>query len=46
MTPNKNLTKNHPVDQNFGSKDKGVMTRNKVHEDLCLIYQVKPKNID
>ena len=35
-TPNKILTKNHPANQIIGSKEKRVMTRNKV--------QVEPKN--
>ena len=41
-----NLTKNHPVDQIVGSKEKGVMTRNRVHDELCLISQVEPKSAD
>ena len=44
--PNRNLTKNHPLEQIIGRKDKGVMTRNKVNEEICLISQVEPKSID
>lgn len=44
--PNRNLTKNHPPEQIIGSIDKGVMTRNKVNEEICLISQVEPKCID
>lgn len=43
-TPKRNLTKNHPVEQIIGSKDKGVMPRNHVHEEVCLISQVEPNN--
>ena len=43
-TPNRNLTKNHPLEQIIGSKDKGVMTRNRVNEEICLISQVEPKS--
>ena len=32
--------------QIIGSKDKGVMTRNRVNEEICLISQVEPKSID
>lgn len=46
VTQNKNLIKNHPVDKIIGREDKGVMTRNKVHEELCLISQVEPKSAD
>ena len=46
MVTNKNMTKNHPGDHIIGSKDKGVMTRSKINEELCLISQVEPKNID
>lgn len=42
-TPNNNLAKNYPSDQIIRSKEKGVMTRNKVHEELCLISQFEPK---
>ena len=45
-TPNKNLTKNHHLDQIIGRKDKGVMIRNKVNEEICLTSQVKPKSVD
>ena len=30
----------------FGSKDKGVMTRNKVNGEICLISLVEPKSTD
>ena len=43
---NKNMTKNHPANQIIGSKDKGVMTRSKINEELCLISQVEPKSAD
>ena len=35
--------RNHPANQIIGSKEKGVMTRSKINEELCLISQVKPK---
>ena len=43
-TPNRNLKKKHPFEQIIGNKDKGVMTRNKVNEEICLISQVEPKD--
>ena len=43
---NKNMIKNHPTEEIIGSKDKGVMTRSRINEELCLISQVEPKNID
>ena len=43
-TPSKNLTKKHPPEQIIGSKDKGVMTRNRVNEEIYLISQAKPKS--
>ena len=42
---NKNMTKNHPTNQIIGSKDKGVMTRSRINEELCLTSQVEPKNV-
>ena len=45
-TPNKNLIRNHSTDQIIGSKEKGVMTRRKINEEICLISQVEPKSID
>ena len=45
-TSNMNLTKNHPPVQIIGSKHKGVMTRNRVNEELCLNSQVEPKSTD
>ena len=43
-TPNKNLIRNHPAKQIIGSKDKGVMTRSRINEELCLISQVEPRS--
>lgn len=40
------MTKNHILKKIIGSRDKGVMTRSRVNEELCLIYQVEPKNVD
>ena len=40
------MIKNHSSKQIIGSRDKGVMTRSRVNEDLCFISQVKPKNVD
>lgn len=37
-TPNKNLINNHPAELIIRRKDKGLMTRNRVNEELCLIY--------
>ena len=45
-TPNNFFTRNHPPEQIIGSKDKGVMTRNIVNEEICLISQVVPKRTD
>ena len=45
-TPNRNLTKNHPANQIIGSKEKGVRTRNKLHEKLYFISQVEPMSVD
>ena len=45
-TPNKNMTKNHPPEQIIRRKDKGVMTRNRVNEEIYLISQVEPKSVD
>ena len=45
-THNRNLTRNHPPEKIIGSKDKDVMTRNKVNEEICLRSQVEPKCID
>ena len=38
--------RNHPTDQIIGSKEKRVMTRSRINEELCLISQVEPKSID
>ena len=40
------MIRNHPIDQIIGSKEKGVMTRRKINEELCLISQVEPKRVD
>ena len=40
------MTKHHPPKQIIGSKDKGVMTRRNINEELCLISQVESKNAD
>ena len=45
-TPNRNMIRNSPNDQIIGSKEKGVMTRSRINEELCLISQVEPKNVD
>ena len=45
-TSGKNMIKNHPSEQIIRRKDKGVMTRSRVNEELCLISQVEPKNVD
>ena len=42
-TPNKNLIRNHLANKIIGGKEKGVMTRRKINEELCLISQVEPK---
>ena len=36
-TSGKNMTKNHPPEQIIDNTDKGVMTRSRVNEELCLI---------
>ena len=38
--------RNHPIDQIIGSKQKVVMTRNIINEELCKISQVEPKSRD
>ena len=38
--------RNHLADQIIGCKDKGVMKRSRINEELCLISQVEPKRID
>ena len=43
-TLGKNMIKNHPSEKIIGSRDKGVMKRSRVNEELCLISQVEPKN--
>ena len=45
-TPGKNMIKNHPSEKIIRRKDKGVMTRSRVNEELCLISQVQPKNVN
>ena len=37
------MTKNHPLEQIIKSRDKGVMTRSRINEEICLISQVEPK---
>ena len=48
MTPTfgKNLIKNNPPEQIIGSKDKRVMTRRRINEEVCLMSQVELKNVD
>ena len=38
------MIKNHPSEQITESKDKGVMTRSTINEELYLISQVEPKS--
>ena len=45
-TLGKNMIKNHPSKKIIERKNKGVMTRRKVNEELCLISQVEPNNGD
>ena len=40
------MIKNHPSEKIIGSKDKGVMTRRRINEELCLISQGELKNVD
>ena len=40
------MIKNHLSEHIIRRKDKGVMTRSRVNEELCLISQVEPKNSD
>ena len=40
------MTKNHPPEHIIRSRDKGVITRSRVNEELCLISQVEQKNAD
>ena len=40
------MKNNHPLEKIIGRKDKGVMTRNRVNEEICLISQVEPKSAD
>ena len=45
-TTNRNLIENHPIAQIIGRKEKGVMTRSIINEELCLISQVEPRSVD
>ena len=45
-TPNRNMIRNHPTNQIIGSKEKGVMMRSIINEELCLISQVEPRSAD
>ena len=45
-TSGKNMIKNHPFEQIIESKDKGVMKRSRINEELYLISQVESKNVD
>ena len=45
-TSSKNMTKNHTPEQIIKSRYKVVMTRSRINEELCLISQVEPKNVD
>ena len=38
------MIRTHPIDQIIGSKEKGVMTRSIINEELSLISQVEPKS--
>ena len=40
------MIRNHPADQKIGSKERGVMTRSRINEALCLISQVEPKSVE
>ena len=40
------MTKNHPLEKIIGSKDKVVMKRRRINEELCIISQLEPKRID
>ena len=40
------MIKNHPFEHIIKSKDKGVIKRRKVNEELCLTSQFEPKNED
>ena len=40
------MINNHPFEKIIKNKDKDVMTRSRVNEELCLISQVEPKNVD
>ena len=40
------MIKNHPSKKIIRGTNKGVMTRSRVNEELCLISQVEPKNAD
>ena len=40
------MIENHLFEKIIKSKDKGVMTRSRFNEELCLISQDEPKNTD
>ena len=40
------MKKNNPLEYINKSIDKGVMTRSRINEELCLISQVEPKSAD
>lgn len=37
---------NHLENQIIGDKNKGVMTRRRLVEEICLISKIKPKSVD
>ena len=45
-TLGKNMTKNYSPKQIIRSRDKDVMKRSRINEELCLTSQVEPKRID
>ena len=45
-TSGKSMTKNHPHEKIIRRRDKGVIGRSRINEELCLIFQVEPKNVD
>ena len=40
------MAKNHPPEKIISKKDKSVMTRSRINEELCLISQEEQNNIN
>jgi len=43
---NSSLIKNHPADVIIGDPNEGVTTRSKVRDEMTMISQIEPKNVN